>query len=189
MALAPSRYKQETTAFRCVTEREGATSSLRAVPDVPYPDWAHVLWWTAPPMWEVPTRYESEFTEWRDFHIRATMATSFLRAYWRVRSGVESAVLEEALPSTFRELISAIPEVESAYVEQKDDSIRIVTLIDQAPFESAPRYKVYEAEQEILHRFPGTLFDFELINLSEYPSEQRDQIVDRCELEIYRRSS
>ena len=73
---------------------------------------------------------------------------------------------EEAL-ARFLKAVAAIPEVMTVLSEPLADGIAITTILDVEPLDSAPRSRVYAAEQELLTACPGAHVDFRLFNVRE----------------------
>lgn len=70
----------------------------------------------------------------------------------------------------FVDSISEIPEVSRVYLDDASDEVtHIWTFLDRVPFESAPRYRVYDVEEKAREKLEGQDLEFHLINTAEYP--------------------
>ena len=70
----------------------------------------------------------------------------------------------------FVDSISEIPEVSRVYLDDASDEVtHIWTFLDREPFESAPRYRVYDVEEKAREKLEGQDLEFHLINTAEYP--------------------
>ncbi len=74
----------------------------------------------------------------------------------------------------FADLLHDIPEVESVVSSLDEGVIHVWTYLDAGPFETSTRYRIYDAEEQILNRYPDTEIEFHLTNLAEYSSEMHE---------------
>lgn len=106
------------------------------------------------------TRFEQLLQRWSE-------ATGRLTWHLQEELSVKAACSE------FASLLKDVPEVQSI-VCSFDGPVTIVwTYLDGKPFDAATRYRIYEAEQQILRHHPGAEIDFQLVNLAEYSAELR----------------
>ena len=68
---------------------------------------------------------------------------------------------EVASPLAFAETLGALPHVVQVFTLQSDRTVYVWTVVDS--FERNVRNSIYEAERNFFTKFPGTQFDFNVI--------------------------
>ena len=64
-------------------------------------------------------------------------------------------------------LVSQVPEVSKVLLVHDGDIPCLITLIEDAPFSREARYRVYEAQGQMMENVQELLVDFRVINVSE----------------------
>jgi hypothetical protein len=79
----------------------------------------------------------------------------------------------------FIDKIQSIGAVREVLLVEDEDEATIWTVISATPFEDEIRRPVYEAQLEVLQSVDQALVDFRLVNIEEFPSANRGQILPR----------
>lgn len=108
---------------------------------------------------------EEPYREYIEAFFRGISAEASRKVQWRLRGDAELASTQ------FVSLVKAIPAVRAVHLSFEGELAHIWTYLDARPFDTEVRYKIYEAEEEIIGQFSETDIDFHLVNLSEYPAE------------------
>lgn len=163
VVLSFRQMPYESAEPRIVTDAAEATSQ----------EFDHLVVWhrATPTITHIPAgtvifseagTFDPSKLKWPQFLVQATAALS-----WHVQGQVSVA---DACDD-FADLLHDVVEVETVVSFEDEGVVHIWTYLDAGPFETAIRYRIYDAADEILNRYPQVEIDFHLINLTEYPTE------------------
>jgi len=88
----------------------------------------------------------------------------------------------------FARRVRSIAEVSGVRSRLSEGIAYVTVLLDKKPWDTEPRYRVYEAEAEIIGKYQTAEIDFRLINLAEYPEDQRPYLIPAADV-VYSRGA
>ena len=78
-----------------------------------------------------------------------------------------SVQTREWLQNQYIDLIKSIPEVVEVRLWNDDEGPALMTVISATPFDDEPRYRVFDAQIEVMEQMEEPLLGFRMVNLQE----------------------
>lgn len=103
------------------------------------------------------------------------------------RNTLTKPAMAPKLIKSFVRRVSDDPDVHVVQVSVNNERRIVTTLIDDEPFKSEPRYRVYDAQHETLRNWPEDEppYEFRLFNLGDHESEvRRNELLQHPEAEV-----